>query len=292
MIKNINDGSKNEPRLHKILNRGTIMQLPDWSSIPKLEDKDLYAAIKDYGYEGFQGGDPALCSEFGLTSSGSFRGNKPEEIEKLVKEKKGMGYDALTCHLGWGMEDDSQVDTLVQTVIKHSEKYEIPIFIETHRATITQDIWRTVEMVKRNPEIRFNGDFSHWYTGLEMPYGSFEDKCDFLEPVFKRVRFFHGRMGNSSHMQMKFDKGSEFVADFEQLWVRSMKGFLETAQPGDYLPFAPELLPGNYARKFIYDGKEEREESDRWQQALTMIEIAESCFNEAKKQLASDKGEG
>ena len=37
--------------------------------------------------------------------------------------------------------------------------------IETHRATICQGMWRTVQFVKRFPELRFNGDFSHWYAG-------------------------------------------------------------------------------------------------------------------------------
>ena len=52
-----------------------------------------------------------------------------------------------------------------------------------------QDMYRTVRAVERNPEIMINGDFSHWYTGQEMPYGDWEQKLAFIQPVFDRVGF-------------------------------------------------------------------------------------------------------
>ena len=51
------------------------------------------------------------------------------------------------------MESDREVDNLVESILSASEKYKLPAFIETHRATITQDMWRTVELTKRFPEI-------------------------------------------------------------------------------------------------------------------------------------------
>ncbi len=147
----------------------------------------------------------------------------------------------------------------------------MPLYIETHRATITQDIWRTVEMTKRHPEIHFNGDFSHWYTGLEMPYGDITAKFDFCEPVFERVRFFHGRIGDPSCMQVDVGDGTglTYVDHFREMWTRSCIGFLRSAKPGDYISFAPELLhPSIYYGRLMPDGKGGfTEYSDRWQQA-------------------------
>jgi len=123
------------------------------------------------------------------------------------------------------------------------EKHQFPIFVETHRATMTQDIYRTVKWVERNPEIRFNGDFSHYYTGHEMIYGDFEKKLDFLAPVLERVRFIHGRIGDSCCMQIEVtDLEATHVKHFREFWIRSFVGFLKTARPGDYFCFAPELL--------------------------------------------------
>jgi hypothetical protein len=40
-------------------------------------------------------------------------------------------------------------------------RHQLSIYVETHRATATQDVRRTVDLVSRISEVRFNGDFSH-----------------------------------------------------------------------------------------------------------------------------------
>lgn len=283
MIQNCNDGSNRPPRLLKTISMGTLIDLPDWSSGPKVEGVELFVALREAGFEAVQCRDPNSCHEAGLICYGSFRTGKLGVADALVKQRKDEGYVALTTHAGWGIEDDDTADAYVHEVIEASLKHDIPVFIETHRATIFQDIWRSVQLVNRIPEVRFNGDFSHWYTGLEMPYGDMNGKLDFLCPVFERVRFFHGRIGNSSHMQVRFSRDDMNVQAFRDIWTRSMAGFLKTAKPGDVLPFAPELLPPftNYARVFPDINGELREECDRWEQALLMSDIADECFDAA-----------
>jgi hypothetical protein len=68
------------------------------------------------------------------------------------------------------------------------------IVVETHRATITQDSWRTVQITKGFPEVRFNRNFSHYYCGQELAYGDWSSKLAFMEPIFERVGFIHGRI--------------------------------------------------------------------------------------------------
>ncbi len=190
------------------------------------------------------------------------------------------------------MESDAEIDRLVEAIIAASVRHGVPIYIETHRATITQDIWRTVRMVERHPGVRFNADFSHWYTGLEMPYGDIEAKWTFLQPVFDRVRFMHGRIGNPSHIQVLVNEGEAgaaqtFVAHFREMWTRSFLGFLRTARPGDYISFNPELLPASihYARLFPTADNGWDEETDRWQQAAVLTRIARDCFSQAQRRM-------
>src|SRR4029079_18276957 len=127
-----------------------------------------------------------------------------------------------TLHVGWGMEDDVEIDRVVGDIINASTKYDLPLYIETHRATITQDLWRTVQIAKRFPDVRFNGDFSHWYTGLEMVYGGIEKKLACAAPVFERVRFVHGRIGNPGSMQVDIGDGTNrpYVEHFKDMWTR------------------------------------------------------------------------
>ncbi len=295
MIKNTNDGTRNAPRLAAFMNMGSINGLPEFSFWPKLEGKEALAFLKQKGFEGIQGGAPKDCAELGLLCAGGGRVNKDHEAEELARKHKDAGFVCSTLHVGWGLEDEDEVERIVTAILEASAKQDYPLYIETHRATITQDLWRTVQITKKCPEVRFNGDFSHFYTGLEMPYGGLEMKLNFMAPIFERVRFMHGRIGSSGCMQVDIGDGtrealqnhgkSDFVDDFRQMWTRSMAGFLKSAQPGDYLGFAPELLSSDayYARKFVNREGELVEEGDRFTQSLLYVEMAKECFARAKE---------
>ncbi len=286
-IQNVNDASQAPPRLSCWLNEGNLGDLPAWSQAPTGSPADIAAAVKAAGFEGMQGYDTKACREAGLLTCSGGRIDTVHGAHKLVTSAQEAGHLCATVHVGGGNEDDDVIDRLVESVIEASTANAFPIYIETHRATITQDMWRTVQMVHRHPGIRFNGDFSHWYTGLEMPYGNFDAKLDFIQPVFDRVAFMHGRIGNSGSMQVPVtvspalpESAGSYLDDFRVMWTRAMQGFIENAGPGDVLIFAPELLRSsiNYARVFPDADGVMREEADRWLDALQMVEIAKECF--------------
>lgn len=294
MIRNTNDGKRGTPYLRLDINYANVKGLPTWSSAPQGDDRRLHRAVKEAGYRGLQAGDSELCRELGLGLTDIGRVNQVADAEQIACEKKERGSECVTLHVGWGLEDDHLVDRLVEAVLQASEKYDIPLYIETHRATITQDMWRTVQLIQRFPEVRFNGDFSHWYTGLEMVYGGIESKWDFIQPVFERVRFVHGRIASPGSIQVGVgvDKEAKCVSHFREMWTRSFQGFLKSAAPGDYLCFTPELLgPEIYYARLVPDPRGEWiEESDRWEEAAILTQIAEECWEEAKRRIRSGAG--
>lgn len=295
MPKNLNDGSKQPPRLKVYLNLGTLVDLPPHSIWPQLKGAEALACLKEMGFEGVQDGDPELCRRVGIGCAGSGRIDSLTDAETLARKLKSLGHEAATVHVGSGFENDAEMDALVYSILKASEQVDFPLYIETHRATITQDAWRTIQLAKRIPEVRFNGDFSHFYTGQELPYGDLEAKWRAMQPIFDRVRFMHGRIGNTSCMQVDIGDGDanvpqafghqNFMAHFREMWTRAMAGFLASAKPGDYLVFAPEILSPHiyYGRKFLMPDGTLREESDRYAQALVYARIARECFEAAKK---------
>jgi len=289
MIPNTNDGSNKPPRLRVDINGANIFGLPATSSLHG-DDRAVLQTVKAAGFEGVQTGGAnkiQICRELGLGVTGGGRIDSVADAETRATEALASGAECCTVHIGTGLEDDDVVYRLVEATLRASERRKMPIYIETHRATITQDMWRTVQLTKQFPEIRFNGDFSHWYTGQEMVYGDIEAKFQFLQPVFDRVRFIHGRIGNPGCMQVDIGDGTNrpYVEHFKQMWTRAFTGFLKSAKPGDYICFTPELLgPGiYYARTFKNSAGEMVEESDRWQQAKLYAQIARQCFAEAQK---------
>lgn len=290
MIPNTNDGTDRTPLVRCFMNLMALEGMPEFAGG---EFEAGLETIRDAGFEGVQFAEPpsepgvAACRRLGLRMAGSGRVNAPSDASELACRLAGEGMACGTLHVGWGLEDDDEAGRLIDSILSAADKYQIPLYVETHRATIFQDMWRTVGFLETFPELRFNGDFSHWYTGLEMVYGGFEKKFAFIAPVLGRVRFLHGRIGNPGCIQVDIGDGDTgrhpYVAHFRQMWGASFRGFLESAVPGDYIAFTPELLASRiyYARTFRNSKGQTFEENDRWQQSLLLAEIGQECFGEA-----------
>lgn len=287
----LNDHSGDTPKLRIYMNTDTLADLPESSVWPGFTGDRALDQLKQDGFEGVQV-DPSseILNPDILPFCGFNRISVPEEADTVFSFHAKRGDSCISLHAGWGMESDEQMDRLVKSILVASEKYALPAFIETHRATITQDMWRTVELTKRFPDLRFNGDFSHWYCGQEMKYGDFESKLDFLQPVFNRIGFLHGRIASPGCMQAPIEHPSsrplhavgprDYLDDFKHMWKRAMAGFKTHAPAGSVLVFAPELLAPRpyYARMVCKDGDRLEEENDRYAQALIYLKIARECF--------------
>ncbi|MGH9588768.1 MAG: hypothetical protein ACRD25_00135, partial [Terracidiphilus sp.] len=295
----LNDGSADPPKLRVYMNLDTLTDLRPGTCWPGLEGARRYKRLLEDGFEGVQfTADHPFFADAALPWCGLDRINTPAEADVIVASHADRGDSCLTVHAGWGLENDDEACLIVEAILAAADKYRLPVFIETHRATITQDIWRTVQLTKRLPEIRFNGDFSHYYCGQELTYGDWQQKLDFLKPVFERIGFLHGRIASSGCMQVPVGPDlrlrpaqahghADYLDHFRQLWTRAMIGFLSAAQPGDVLIFTPELLAGSYyyARKFSNSAGALQEETDRYAQALLYRELAWSCFADAVEQM-------
>jgi len=299
----MNDGSTAPPKLRVYLNLGNLTDLRADSLWPGLLAEACDERLLADGFEGVQ-----LISDGAYSGRLPFTGldriNVPADADAVAEKHASRGDACITVHAGWGLEDEADVFRLVEAILAASERHKLPIFLETHRATITQDLWRTVQIAKRFPEVRFNGDFSHYYCGQELVYGDWETKLKFMEPIFSRIGYIHGRVASPGCIQVPIDSdlsarprqahgAVNYLDHFKELWTRAMRGFLGNAQPGDVLVFAPELLAGNiyYARLFPDKDGLLTEESDRYAQALLLKDVARACFNEAKRRLWAGHGD-
>lgn len=293
----LNDGSADAPKLRIFLNLDNLLGLAADSVWPGDEALARYNRLAGDGFEGVQITDhsePPLGAP--IPHCGLDRISTPVEADGIIAKHAARGDLCMTVHAGWGIEEDDEVFSLVDSILKASEKHKIPVFLETHRATITQDIWRTVRITREFPEILFNGDFSHYYCGQELVYGDWETKMAFMEPIFSRIAFMHGRIASPGCMQVPINTDdssrpdqshgvTDYLIHFKDLWIRAMQGFLRSAGPGDVLIFAPELLSGMYYYARLFPNAEGKliEESDRYAQALQYKSLAQSCFEEAKQ---------
>jgi len=289
-VPNISSGAAGPPRLLVGISLVTLAAPPAWSRAPKGGLAEILAGVKAAGYEAVQSRDPEAARAAGLIPTGIGRLDRPADAREQARRHKDAGDNALTLHVGTGFETDDEALRLAEAALEASVAEAFPIYVETHRATITQDMKRTLDLVARLPELRFNGDFSHWYTGAEMTYGDLDAKLERLAPVLARTRFLHGRVSSPGAIQVPVRDGTNaaHVEVFRRFWTQSFEGFLATARPGEVFGFYPELLPPSfhYARLVPGPGGELREETDRWEEAFSLVEIARACWADALAKVA------
>lgn len=279
------------PRLAFYLNTDNLHALPPESEWGARRDEAALQKLIADGFEGIQVGSNPLpfTPDDRLRRCGLDRINRVGEADDAFRAHVDAGDECITLHVGWGIEDDQEVHALLRDIFRASERHALPCYIETHRATITQDMWRSVQLTKTFPDIRFNADFSHWYCGQEMVYGDFEAKLDFLQPVFERVGFIHARIAAPGMIQAPVESaqgrpslaaGANYLEHFKQMWTRTMSAFRANAAPGDTLVFAPELLDASIYYAQLKPGPDGRlaEVSDRYLEARLYLDIAQKCW--------------
>lgn len=295
----LNDQTKDTPKLCVYLNLDNLIGLDQHSAWGRVDISDAHARDTRLMADGFEG--VQLTSQSQLASSllpicGASRIDSADDADSVVQQHQARGDTCLTVHVGTGLENEIDAFHLTEAVLKASQKHLLPVFIETHRATITQDLWRTVRLTQFFPEIRFNADFSHYYCGQEMPYGDWAHKLEFMQPIFDRVGFMHGRVASSGCMQVPIEpeptkqhdssRGQSIHQEhFHQLWTCAVRGFLRSARTGDVLIFAPELLDARYDYARVFPGAQGLlvEECDRYAQALIYQHWIRHIFEQESK---------
>ena len=283
-MNNVNDGSNALPRLALYVNEWALNELPRRPSAETWTFEHCIERAAAARYDGAQAGVQyaEIVRAAGLRFCTSARINTPEDALPAIVQAAEVQADCVTVHAGWGMETDAQIDALADAILAASEKCNLPVYVETHRATMIQDPFRTTELLKRRPTLALNGDFSHFYCGQEMTYRGFANTRDDLHAMYDRVCFIHGRVSDAECMQCDITDPAkaQHVRNFVDLWTRSMRGWRSRAKAGDVFIFTPELGPPSSGYSITVrdlSGKS-FEVCDRWQQSLLLCDLAREAF--------------
>src|SRR6218665_2653803 len=148
-----NDGSADAPKLRVYLNLDTLLDLRAdslWSHADRLDPQARDALLARDGFDGVERTDdgpapPQTC----LPPCGPSRIDQPATAGANAARHVARGHRWLARHAGAGLEDEAQASRLVEALLTAADKHRFAVFLETHRATITQDLWRTVQLVRR-----------------------------------------------------------------------------------------------------------------------------------------------
>lgn len=223
----------------------------------------------------------------GLQPHAISRLDAPDEADALVAAHVGAGVASTTLHVGTAFDDDAVLDRHAEALLAAAQRHRHPVLVETHRATVTQDPWRTLRWVERYPELRFSLDASHWVVGGELDYGGgHAARLPMLDPVLRRSPMLQGRIASGGAVQIGVDDPGPWQGQMLALWTRAL-ALRRAEAPTDTIAFCPELLPHALGPGawFGYAPVRRRadaplgieETTDRYADALRLFELADAC---------------
>jgi sugar phosphate isomerase/epimerase len=283
----VNDGTDNPPRLRTQYNMWALMKLPrdgrEWTVDERLD------RVREAGFGGFEASAASEAEadelagklrdrglEFGFAAFGT----EAKDLKKQVDLAVRMGAQYLTAQVFGAMKGMPEIAATLWEMYEVVNDAGLPLFIETHRGRVTQDLRRTVKVAQRLKRLRFTGDFSHYVVAGELAGEWPEEIWEAFEYLAVRCGNWHGRIGLGEQVQNDIGDGSgEMARQFRKLWTIGFRGWLKDARAGDVLPFCAELGPPGYSITDL-DG---REISDRWQQSLVIKRLAEEAWADAQQ---------
>lgn len=201
-----------------------------------------------------------------------------EDAIAYLQRAADLSASALNLQLGNAYLSLHEATDLIGEVQHAAGLYGIPLLLETHRGRLTQDLFRTSELLAACPETIMALDLSHYIVAAENLGESRELFHQYLAPVLARTTLIHGRISNGQAVQVAENPVDNET--FLAVWQRTMQLWLEGAPPDAVFVFEPELGPPPYAM-LDADGAEI---SDRAEQSRTLTCLARSTWANAQRQ--------
>ncbi|WP_237163529.1 sugar phosphate isomerase/epimerase [Paenibacillus sp. BIHB 4019] len=178
----------------------------------------------------------------------------------------------------------TEAESLLGAIKKLSRQAGIPVYVETHRGTITQDLIRTARYVRNLGQLDLTIDFSHYVLAGEMRSVRPEAE-ELLQELLVHTSSIHARVSNGEQIQigMEHEEAKAMLPLFERWWRKGMEQWLLRSQTGDSFPFVCELGPPPYAMT-CHTGEDRGEGttvelSDRWRESLLYAERARRLWD-------------
>ncbi len=188
--------------------------------------------------------------------------------------------DACTVNVISGVMPMRPADAvpLVRRWMREARAFDFPLLFETHRDSLLNDLYFTLRLLERVPDMRLCADLSHFVVAREFPMPLPSREEGYILSILERSDCFQGRVASREQVQVQLDFAQHraWVDLFRRWWREGMRSWRRRNADGATLRFLCELGPPPYA---ITDENGD-ELSDRWQEALRIRDWVREIWRE------------
>jgi sugar phosphate isomerase/epimerase len=287
------DGSNRPPRMEIFQAIWAMQDLP--SPGRSWGPEEIIERIREAAFAGAlatvldEDADFALVEELrraDLLVGVGFQAHEGKSARSLAERARALGVSFLNVHVLDAFTSEDQAVARIERLYEECDAAGLPLFVETHRGTVTQDLLRTVAYGRQVPRMRYTLDASHYVVAGEVTQPDHAPRfTEALSEIIRRSSSIHARVSNGEQVQVDIGDGSgALVSAYRYWWTAAYRHWLAEAAPGDFFPFVCELGPTPYAITVprgtpLPAGAEL---SERWAQALVFKRIAEEIRSDAQ----------
>lgn len=199
-----------------------------------------------------------------------------DELRPILDHVAEFGADHINLQPDVRPYDIADCLPLIEGWTRLGRDAGIPVHIETHRDRMTTDLFFTLHLLDRFPDLRLTGDLSHYVVGREFAWPISAENHALMRRVIDQCWGFHGRVASREQIQVQisFAHQKDWLDLFIGWWEYGFRSWRRRAPKDATLTFLCELGPREYAMT----GPDGYELSDRWQEALMLKDLVRASW--------------
>jgi hypothetical protein len=208
----------------------------------------------------------ALLKPHGLRAEGQCFPKTVDDLKPALENAVEFGVHHLCLQPDVRLRRVEDCIPLLEGWQRLAEEAGVPVYVETHRDRMTTDLFFTLDLLDRLPNLPLLGDISHFLVGREFAWPVSEENHGYIHRILDNSWAFHGRVASREQVQIElsFPHHQPWVDLFLGWWEHGFRSWRARAAADDSLAFTCELGPKPYA----ITGRDGEDSTDRWEEAL------------------------
>ena len=218
----------------------------EWSLEQKLQ------MIRDAGFDGagvrFFDRDYACqvthsLREWGLSWQAQCYPQRVDELVPILDNVAEFGADHLNLQADVRPHTVAECVPLIEGWRRLAEEAGVALHFETHRDRMTTDLYFTLRLLDRFPDLRLTGDLSHYVVGREFAWPISDENHRLMHRIIDNCWGFHGRVASREQIQVQisFNHQRDWLELFMGWWEYGFRSWRRRAPKDATLSFLCEL---------------------------------------------------